>query len=179
MVEINQLDESFENSRKYLQNKGIAIIDDYISQLKEISSKTKRLIKQNVLNENIDNELDDLKEKFDTITDTTWYTLNEMETLFHERIEDIRKIFSENMKKMIVDFLQCIRSIFEEIKITGQEYYRLVAEKYEQQENKNITIEKAINFDRNSHWETSLSIQDYFFDCVNDWTTKTLDDYER
>lgn len=179
MEEIIQLDESLNRNRKNLQQRSIAVVNDYIKQKNAISSSTKRLIKQNVLSEDIANELDDLKERFDAITDSTWYTLNEMEALVHERIEDVRKTFSNNMNRIVDGFLHDLRPIFEEIKIAGQEYYRLVGEKYDENKQKDNSIEKAINFDRNLHWETSLKIQDYFFDCVNEWKIKTLEDYER
>lgn len=177
MNEIDQLDESFGKSRERLQADSICIVNEYIGRKSEIASITKRRLKEDE-DDDIELELDDLKDQFDEITDGVWYTLNEMETLMHERIEEIRKIFSKNVREVIEGLLQSLRPIFEEIKIAGQEYYLVITKKYEQNQQQSTVIDEAIKTDRTAHWETSQRIQDDFFDCVSGWMVKMLDQYE-
>lgn len=175
--EINQLDESFEKARCSVQTKSIGILNEYLAAKIEIANDTKRLMRRGDSSELFAHELDALKQHFDRITDSVWFNLIEIETLLHERINETRNVFAANIHRLIGSFLQTVRPIFEEIKIAGQEYYRLVGEKYDRNEFHDDVVAEAIKIDRNAHWETSQKIQDDFFDCVNDWMVAMLATY--
>lgn len=129
-TEVKHFDEALANGRKEIQTKSIALIDKFLMEKTNLIEMTKVYFHQiNELGhdsiEQHHHQHDTISEKFMLAIDNIWYSLMELETTLHERINETMIVFNVTIRQIIENFIDQCNECFDCIRSACVDYFRM------------------------------------------------------
>lgn len=169
--EIKLFDEALANSCEMVQAIGIDLIDKFLAEKNEFTSKFAYAIRT-MAQSTDDNfpknrtHVDAISDNFAMAVDTTWYTLIELEASLHERIVDSMNMFSNTIRQIIENFNDKSNETFSAIRSACDAYFHLNANDASDGASK----ERHVSIINQKH--------DLMCATANKWLAKVIDDCE-
>lgn len=118
------------NEQKEIQTKSIEMIDKFLMEKIDLIEMTKGYFHQinELAHDSIEQhhqQHDTISEKFMLAIDNIWYSLMELETTLHERINETMIEFNETIREIIENFIDQCNERFDCIRSACVDYFRM------------------------------------------------------